>query len=451
MKRTIKIIVTILVTVSPTSAIAGEPMTLRDCMEYAISNSTKMRIQAADRRDEQLSRRDAILRAFTPSIGGSTSYTGNFGRSIDPETNTYISTRSVSNGYSASASITLFDGFSAVNNLRISATNAKMGIGKERQAEDEICLATLEAFCNTIYYTELCGIIEDQVATLEESLHRVCRQEELGQKSHADVVQVESELASKQYSLISTRNLRGNALMTLKDVMFYPIEDDLEIDRNIEAGLCTMLDLNAEDIAAFAREYNPAVIIARGNMDNAKRSLSTARWQLAPSLSLSGGISTAYFNYPGNPDLHPLPFGTQIRSNLGEYVGLSLSIPIYSRLSSQSQITRMKNAYDRASAEYDQKQRDIENEVYRAVNDRDGAESAFRQAERLADVQEEAYNLSQRQFELGLISGIEYKTASGSYLEAMATCLDARLKYCIKNAVVRHYNGESYIDQWTNQ
>lgn len=426
-------------------------MTLRDCMEYAIGNSTQMRIQAADRDDEQVARREAILRVFTPTVGGSASYSGNFGRSIDPETNTYISTRSVSNGYNASASITIFDGFSAVNNLRISITNARMGASKERQAEDEICLATLEAFCNTIYYSELCGIIEDQVATLEESLHRTRRQEELGQKGHADVVQVEADLAAKQYTLLNTRNSRDNALLALKDVMFYPVEDPLEIVMDIEAGIRTMLPCSVGDIAAFARENNPAVLIARGNLDNARRSLSTARWQLAPSLSLSGGVSTAYFNYPGNAAYHAQPFGIQLQNNIGEYVGLSLNIPIYSRLSSHSQISRTKNAYDRASAEYDQKQRDIENEVYRAVNDRDGAESAFRQAERLADVQEEAYNLSRRQFELGLISGIEYKTASGSYLEAMATCLDVRLKYCIKNAVVRHYNGESYIDQWTDR
>ena len=231
----------------PASVHAGEPMTVRDCMEYALSNSTKMRIQAADRRDEQLSRRDAILRAFTPSVGGSTSFSGNFGRSIDPETNTYISTRSVSNGYSASASITLFDGFAAVNNVRISATNARLGASKERQAEDAICLATLEAFCNAVYYTELCSIVGDQVATLEETLRAVRMQEELGQKGHTDVVQAEADLASKQYTLISTRNLRDNALMSLKDVMFYPADEELEIDMDVEKGMRTLLAGSAAD------------------------------------------------------------------------------------------------------------------------------------------------------------------------------------------------------------
>ena len=51
------------------SALQGqEVMTLKDCMEYAVSNSTKMRIQQADTRDAQMERRSAILEAFTPSV-----------------------------------------------------------------------------------------------------------------------------------------------------------------------------------------------------------------------------------------------------------------------------------------------------------------------------------------------------------------------------------------------
>ena len=39
---------------------APSVMTLHDCMEYAVSNSTKMRIAEADRKDEQALRRQAI-------------------------------------------------------------------------------------------------------------------------------------------------------------------------------------------------------------------------------------------------------------------------------------------------------------------------------------------------------------------------------------------------------
>ena len=68
-------------------------MTLRDCMEYAISNSTKIRIQQAAVGDARLDRRDAALKLFTPQITAQTYAYYNFGRSIDPQTNTYFTRR----------------------------------------------------------------------------------------------------------------------------------------------------------------------------------------------------------------------------------------------------------------------------------------------------------------------------------------------------------------------
>ena len=141
------------------------------------------------------------------------------------------------------------------------------------------------------------------------------------------------------------------------------------------------------------------------------------------------------------------PFWHQFRNNGGEYLQLSLSIPIFNRLSRHSNVARKKNAYARATAEYEQKVREVEAEVSRAIQDRDGASAAFMQADRRADVQEEAYRLNSRKFEQGLISPIEYRTASDKYLSAMAERLNTLLKYQIKKRVVDYYNGIHYLDQ----
>ena len=97
-------------------------MTLRDCMKYAVSNSTKIRIRQAETGDAQIARRDAVLMLFTPQITAQTYAYYNFGRSIDPQTNTYFNTTSFHNDYGVSAGYDLFDGFKAVNNYKISKT-----------------------------------------------------------------------------------------------------------------------------------------------------------------------------------------------------------------------------------------------------------------------------------------------------------------------------------------
>ena len=432
-------------------------MNLKDCMNYAVEHSTKMRIQQADNRDAQIDRRDAILAAFTPQVSGNTYAYYNFGRSIDPETNTYTVVTSFHNGYSLSAGIELFNGFRAVNNLKITKTAQQMGMTKEQQTVDQICLATMEAYCNVLYYTELEKALQGQVATAEKSLQLASRQEQLGQKSHADVVQMQSDLAERQYLLTTCHNNLNNAIITLKDVMFWPVEEPLKIDGQ-SVGLsqcgsptnCDSPTEQSEDVSllvAQAQQTMPSVLLAEGTMKNAQLALKTAKWQLLPSLALYGGWSSSYFTYPGRTDYVPTPYFDQIKNNRGEYVQLSLNIPIYNRLSSHSNIAKRKNAYDRAQADYDQALRDVEAEVLRAVADRDGASDALKQAETRASLQEEAFALNGKRFEQGLISSIEYQTASNSYLNALAEQLNARLQYFIKNSVVKYYGGIPYLDQ----
>ena len=450
-KHNFFILMTVLGALTSVKAQDTVTMDLKACMRYAVEHSTKMRIAHADNRDAQIDRRDAILAAFTPTIEGSTYAYSNFGRSIDPETNTYIRTTSFHNGYSLSAGINLFNGFQAVNNLKITKTAQLMGLTKEQQTEDQICLATMEAYCNVLYYTEMQEALQAQVTTAEKAVQLATRQEQLGQKSHADVVQMQSDLAERQYQLTTCRNNLNNAVITLKDVMFWPIEKPLKIDESFsrlpQCDSPTTGTENISQMVEFAKTNMPAVLLAEGTMKNARLALKTARWQLLPRLSLYGGWSSSYFTYPSMEGYVPTPYFEQMKNNGGEYVQLSLSIPIFDRLSKHSNIAKRKNAYDRAQADYEQALQTVEAEVRRAIADRDGSADALRQADTRAELQQEAFTLNTKRFEQGLISSIEYQTASNNYLNALAEQLNARLQYFIKNSVVNYYGGTSYLEQ----
>ena len=422
-------------------------MGVKDCMEYAVSNSTKMRIRQAETGDARIARRQAVLAAFTPEISGGIYTYYNFGRTVDPQTNTYVNTTSFHNSYSLSAGINLFNGFEAVNNMKITRTSLQMGISQERQAEADICLATMEAYYNAVYYTLLSKSYEEQCTTAQEKLELTSKQEKLGVKGYADVVQSESDLAKRRYEFTNAQNLRRDALITLQDVMFWPLDSVLTIDTDISADMVGVLqeDGEVEGIISYAKAYNPAAIQALGNFNNAKLELQTAKWQLLPSFALYGGWSTTYFKYPGGMSTDP--FRQQFLNNGGEYVQLSINIPIYSRLSRQSNLAKKRNALERSSAEYDQKMRDIEAEVRRAVQDRDASSDAYLQAERYAEVQRENYRLNCKKYEQGLISAIEYQTATNDYLNSKAEKMNSLFKYLIKKSVVEYYSGVAYLEQ----
>ena len=444
MKTLLHTVFAVAIGLSAHVAEAQEPqvMSLRDCMEYAISNSTKVRIQEAAVGDAQIDRRDAALKLFTPQISANTYAYYNFGRSIDPQTNTYFNTTSFHNNYGVSAGYDLFDGFKAVNNYKISKTGLLIADSQEKQVEADICLAVMEAYYNVVYYKRLSRVYEEQVAVAEQALVKAKRQEELGQKGHADVVQMEADLADRQYDLTNTYNIYESQRMTLADLMFWPVDEELVIDTSMPVWQTEPVSTGA--VVDFALENNPAVKIASWQELNAKRELNTAKWQTLPSVGLYAGWSTSYYTYQGS---QTAAFRNQFKNNGGEYVEVSLSIPIFNRLSRLSTISRKRNALQKASAELDQKKRDVESEVRRAVQDRDGAATAYRQAQHKAEVQAEAYNLNLKKLEQGLISPLEFQTANNNYMKAQADEMDSLFKYLIKQAVVRYYNGVEYVNQ----
>ena len=341
-----------------------------------------------------------------------------------------------------SASYDLFDGFKAVNNYKISKTGMLIADSQEKQVEADICLAVMEAYYNVVYYKRLCDVYEEQVAVAEQALAKARRQEELGQKGHADVIQMEADLADRNYELINTRNMYEQQRMTLADLMFWPMDEELAVDTSIP-------ELQEEPVAAnavvdFAMEHNPEVRIAGWQQLNAKRQLNTAKWQLLPSIGLYAGWSTSYYTYQGS---ETASFANQFKNNGGEYVEVSLQIPIWNRLSRHSAIKRREHALDKATAELDQKRRDVESEVRRAIQDRDGAATAYEQAQRKAEVQAEAYTLNLKKLEQGLISPLEFQTANNNFLKAQADEMNSLFKYLIKQAVVRYYNGVEYVNQ----
>jgi len=452
----IKCVVAALASAVSVCASGQTALTLQDCMRYAISNSTKVRIQQAAIGDAQIDRRDAALKLFTPQINAQTYAYYNFGRSIDPQTNTYFNTTSFHNNYGVSAGYDLFDGFQAVNNYRISKTGMLIADSQEKQVEADICLAVMEAYYNVVYYKRLCDVYEEQVATAEQALAKARRQEELGQKGHADVIQMEADLADRSYELINTSNMYEQHRMTLADLMFWPMNEELNIDtRTVIPSISSVIpsisyvipsevEESPESVVNFALEHNPGVQIASWQQLNAKRQLNTAKWQLLPTIGLYAGWSTSYYTYQGS---ETATFADQFKNNGGEYVEVSLQIPIWNRLSKHSAISRRQHALDKATAELDQKRRDVESEVRRAIQDRDGAATAYQQAQRKAEVQSEAYTLNLKKLEQGLISPLEFQTANNNYLKAQADEMNSLFKYLIKQAVVRYYNGEAYIDQ----
>ena len=401
-------------------------------MKFAVEHNHEVNIQALQL-DNLRADRVRAVGAFLPSAGASIGGQYNFGRAIDPETNTYTNVNTFYNGYQVYAALPVFDGFSRLHALRAAKASVLMGQSVLRQQQDETALAVLQAYTSALYYQGTIAMARAKVEETALLLKQTRLLEEVGRKSAADVAQVESQAAEAEYHLTQQQNLYESASLELKKVMAWPLASDLVIDADVPA-------LPPTDSVDYSLSPRHASLEAsRLQTDVARHEWHQARSALYPSVSLNVGMSTTYYKTLRSSTA--TPFSEQFRNNRGEYIGATLSIPLFNRLQSVNGIRRARNNYRIACETYKEKQLELEKLSREAWQDWHAYRTQTAQMVHKVEADSIAYQLTKRQFEEGLSTAIDLRSTSAQLLQSKATLLQCRLMAMVKETLVRYYKG----------
>lgn len=422
---------------------ASEPWSVERCMQYAADHSHTVRQQQFALEDSRAAKTQAIG-AFLPSVYGAVNGQMNFGRAIDPSTNTYTDVSTFNNGYGLEASLTVFDGLQRYNNLRLAKANEAMGRSGVRAEKDDVALKVYKAYMDLVY----CEGAVSQTAKKRDESRELLRQTEVmaevGQKSDADVAQMRATLAADEYELAHMQSQTTKARLALKQLMGFPVDSALAvIQPSFDNELLTAED--ASQISAFAATDNPRILKAQQNVEAARYSLRAARGALLPTISLSGGVSTSFFrnmNKGGHAS-----FSSQFRNNAGEYVGLSLSIPLFDRLATYSTIRRRKTALVQAQENLAYEQSELRRIIVEAASDVENSTKEVEKMQEQVEADSIASRLTTRKYEEGLASSIDVKTAAVTLLQSRVRLLQSQLTMAYNKRLLAYYKGESL---WTD-
>jgi outer membrane protein len=416
---------------------------MNDCMKYAVDNSPAVK-QAAYSYDTYKAEHLSAIGAFLPSLAMGSSLQYNFGRAVDPETNTYVNTTTFNNNYEGRSTLPLFRGGQLVNQWRLAKANRQMGLNDIRKAKDDLALNTMEAFVNVAYYMGTMKFAAEKLEESRRSLTKVMREEELGLKGKADVAQIEANVAGDDYILTQQHNLYAIAMLKLKEYMNCPSDMELPIDTATTVDYLTPSE-SVGDIFDYAANSNPDALQADFLSKAARIKYLIQKGKLMPSIGLSAGIYTSYFENLKSATT-PAAFRTQFANNRGEYLAVSLSIPIFDGFASLTEVRRARNNMKIAAEQQQQTLRKLQTAIEQSVADRDGFAKECLQMEKKLKADRIAYQLTLRKFEEGLTSSIELQTSANILLESKANLLQRQLMYLIKCRQVEYYKGRPLIN-----
>lgn len=442
MKRTPTILISLLLAI-PTQA----QMTLNDCLVYAREHAHSNRINRLEVEGTSADKRIGVA-DMLPYIGLGANGSLSFGRNIDPETNTYDNKKTLGTGFGIDLSLPLFDGLVRLNNVKALKTAELRKKKSSLVEEDRISLEVIKDFYNVSYCQAMVDQMDRQLRRDSTDLLATERGEELGTKSGADVAELKAIVAADLYELANQRNLLKKAYLTLRSAMGMTLTDEpLQlVDSSITLTDSTrLLDIQypASEIP-FSRNL-PDIEEAELAVKESRHYLNAAKGGYSPRISFSAGISTSYYRMMGM-GMEALSFSRQFRDNMGEYIGLSFSFPIFDGLATSNRVKRAKINLLENETRLEQTEYQIQQATEEAQLDRMAAIEELSAASQRLEAEQIAYTAMRRKFELGMASAIDLYTSGSKLATAEANLVGKRIQRIIAEITLRYYQGYPLIE-----
>nr|WP_297269643.1 TolC family protein [uncultured Prevotella sp.] len=419
----------------------GKNWGLDSCMTYAVEHATDVKREMINARQRKQDYQKAVT-DFLPSVAGGVQGQYAWGRNIDPETNTYNHVTTFNNYYQLYASLNVFDGFATINAFKQAKLARAYSTTAMQKVRDDKAIDVMQKFVDAAYAEASIQIASDKLAESKRLLAKMQRLYELGEKGRPDVVQMESQVAEDEYNLTHQKHVAQQCLLTLKSAMNFPVEEELRLVTNGKQ-VNESFPINHETVYQNFLNASPDVKSAEYEVEKARYDYKIAKGRLLPSLSLSGGISTNFYRNLSQGGQYE-GFASQFRNNRGEYLALTLSIPIYDNVA-WHQVKKARNDWQLALVNLEETKRKLHDNIAQAVMDAEGYTKELHQMNKKVASDSLAYYMSSRKFEEGMLSTFDLHTAAQTLLESRIKQLQMQMLLIIKQRLVGYYQGKNLI------
>lgn len=433
----------ILLMLTGNAAYAQKKWTLQECLDYAIANNIQIqqkKLAAASSHEDVLQSRSALFPSVSFSTNQNISWRP-FAESTINLTNgsmtTSRNTVSYNGSYGINASWTVWNGNRNTNTIKrnkLSEQAADLDVASQSNTIQE---QIAQLYVQTLYENEAVKVCKEVIKASELQRDRAKVMVELGSLAQVDLTQLESQVAQDYYSLSQAESQLANYKLQLKQLLEIHDSEPFEIAiPNIEDSkvLGTLPDEQAVYTAALTTR--PEIQSAALDIESSKIALASARSGYMPTISINAGIGTSNSSGPDTP------FFTQVKNNLSNSIGLSISVPIFDNLQTRTSIRKAKYTLHTSELNLQSQQKQLYSSVENYWLNASTSQQQYQYAKKYAESMKESYDLVSEQFNLGLKNIVELTTGKNNMLQAEQQLLQTKYTALLNQAMLRFYSGE---------
>jgi outer membrane protein len=425
--------------------------TLQECVNIALENNLRVKrsLYGVQNSETFLLQSKA---AFLPTLNAGGSYGLNYGRALNPVTNSFVDKNSNAINVQGTASWTLFNGLRIQNSFRQSQKDVQASNQDLTKAKNDVILNVVTFYINVIFNQELFENAKYQLNSSQQQLERIKKQVAAGALSKSSQLNQEAQVATNEVNQINQENALNLSILQLKQSMQLPASSPLDVETPVLQPEDLVLGQNAEDVYQIALQAMPEIRSARLKVESAEFSLKANKGSYYPRLSFNASATSNYSSlsnvaryrntsgffkdtsrpvaattsdelvYQLSPNIEKYSDNynqvAQIKNNLFKQMNLQLTIPIFNGLQTRTNVQRAAITKEIANIAVRETENTLRQSIETAYNDAVAASKTYSSSLKQVAAQEEAYRMNKQRFELGSISFVEYQVSENDLFRA---------------------------------
>ncbi|MBQ0047744.1 MAG: TolC family protein [Prevotellaceae bacterium] len=417
--------------------------TLQECLKYALAHNIQLqqrKITVASDHEDVLQSQSALFPSLSFSTNQNMSWRP-FAESTINLTNGSMTTNrntvSYNGSYGLNANWTVWNGNRNTNTIKQNKISEQMAMLDVEQQANSIQEQIAQLYVQILYENEAVKVSKEIVKASEMQRDRAKVMVEVGSLARVDLVQLEAQVTQDQYSLVNAQSQLANYKLQLKQLL--EIHNDDEFDIAIpDISDDKVLGIIPDELSVYnaALKSRPEIQSSKLNIESSEIAIASARAGYMPTVSLTAGIGTS------NSSGQHTAFPKQVKTNLSNSLGVTVSMPIFDQHQARTNIRKAKYNYTTSELNLLDQQKQLYSTIENYWLNATTSQQQFVYARTNVKSMQESYDLVSEQFSLGLKNIVELTTGKNNLLQAEQQKLQTKYTALLNRAMLNFYAGE---------
>ncbi|MEM8524384.1 MAG: TolC family protein [Bacteroidota bacterium] len=445
--------------------LAQDVWSLEKCIDYAVQNAPDISQANLDKELAALDLKGQKNQRL-PELGASSNFGFQFGRTIDPTTNSFDNQRIGFNSIRLNSNVGLFSGGQVNNGIKQSEFLLESAEWSQKEAINQLKLDVLANYLATLLAEDQLEQVRLNQKDLQEQLKNLQKQVAAGTSSPTQRLEVEAQLSQNKQLVVQTKYQVELAYANLRNVLFLPPNQQIQIEKTAFEEVLPATFTEAQVYQQVQQKY-PSLLAQNANLKAAEYDIKATRGALFPTIGLFGDVNTFYSTVATrtigfesgvstqqailNGESVTLefenerairesdPYFSQLNGNFGQGLGVFISVPIFNQGRNHLNIQRSQVNLLRTKLNYDNTKQQLNYQVEQALINVKAAWEILESAEENLAVMERLLKSKEREYQLGVTNSLDYFTTRNQRQTAVIQALQAKYDYIYKTQIVELY------------